>query len=202
MAIALGLLASALVFVMSLTIKRPNVIKLSLLLSLVCAAQFAVLGEWGTVFLNITTALYTVGLMLSGKFPQLGGHKAAYVLVAVYTTGFLLINGLALSWGLLSFAASIMGALMLMIGNPLRLKWAMLINGLLWTVFQVASGAYGQLPGEALYVAGVVYSIVMLTRARNRGKDLRSVPELTDRIRAWNSARKDVKTQAAVATLS
>lgn len=193
MAIALGLIASILVVLMSLIIKRDNVVKLSIVLGVTTTAQYAVLHEWGTVWLTSISALYAVCLLFAQRYPALGSQKVAYALVIVYTTGFIAINGVNLSWGLFSYAASILGALMLLISNPLGLKYAMLVNGVLWTVFQVSSGAYGQLPGELLYVAGIIYSVIMLSRAKKRGVDLRLVPEITTVINSKLSQRKKEK---------
>lgn len=180
MVIALGLLASILVIAMGLTIKRKNVVRLSLAVGTVTTAQYLLLGEWGTAYLTAVAALYAFGLMYAWKVPVLGGKGMAYVLVLVYTVGFFAINGVSFSWSLLAYGASIFGTLLLLINNPLHLKYAMLINGLLWTAFQLISGAYGQIPGEAVYVAGVVFSIIMLTRAHRKGKNLHDVPEFTD----------------------
>lgn len=182
--ITLGLMASLLVALMAFTIKRQNVVRISVALGVITTLQYILLGEWGTVWLTGISALYAVGLMNSHRFPVLAGKRMAYILVAFYTLGFVWLNGVSLSWGLVSYAASILGALMLLIENPLKLKYAMFANGILWAIFQLASGAYGQLPGELLYVAGIVFSIIVLKRAQRKGKDLHKVPEFSDVIKS------------------
>lgn len=180
MVIALGLVASVIVVLMAFTIKRGNILKLSVAMSGVTSVQYALLGEWGTVWLTFVAGIYAVGLMSANKFPVLQGKGIAYALLVVYSVGFFGINGLSLSWPLLAYAASLLGTFMLLIHDPLILKHLMLINGVMWLAFQLISGAHGQLPGEIVYLVGVVFSILFLSHAKRKGQNLHNVPEFTD----------------------
>jgi hypothetical protein len=42
--------------------------------------------------------------------------------------------------------------------NPIKLKATMLVMGLIWMSYQIAAGAYGQLPGEVVFLAGIIIS--------------------------------------------
>lgn len=168
---------------MAFSVKRSNILILSVITGIVTTAQYALLGESGTVFLTAISLLYALGLCFAHKIPIVESKKVAGILMVVFTVGFFAINGVSLSWGLVSYTASLIGAFMLLFKNQLVLKWMMLANGLAWGTFQLASGAYGQLPGEALFIAGVVFSLCILHRAKSQGKSLESIPELSSVIK-------------------
>lgn len=179
MVFTLGLIASAIVVIMAFTIKRDSIVKLSALMGLVTTIQYLFLHEWGTAWLTIVGFFYAVGLLCSDKFPVMKSKGVAYALLVVYSIGFFGINGVSFSWPLVAYVASLLGTFMLLVQNPLKLKYMMLINGLLWLTFQIVSGAHGQLPGELVYLIGITASIIYLKNAQNKGKKLSEVPEFT-----------------------
>lgn len=197
MVFVLGLIASALVVVMSLTIKRDMIVKMSALMGIVTTAQYALLGEWSATWLTSVAFFYALGLMFAKKFPIMESKRIAFVLLLIYSAGFFIINGFSLSWPLLAYGASLLGTFMLLVHNPLILKNMMLINGLLWLGFQLASGAYGQIPGEIIYLFGVITSITYLMKAKSKGIPLDKVPEFTTILKRKLEKRKRNKLQVA-----
>lgn len=183
MVIALGLLASLFVMVLSISIHRNSIITVTSLLMLATIGQYALLGRWPTVALSVVTLLYGLVTLLERRYPWLKSKWALVTLFASYTGVFMVMNGLTFSVDVIAFLASLSGVVLMTLANPLAAKWVMLFNGLTWSAYQIATGAYGQLPGEAVFIFGVVASMVMLYRARAQGQPLSSVPELAQVMR-------------------
>lgn len=189
MVIALGLLASIFVVVLSVSIQRNAIIGVTSLLMLATIGQYALLERWSTVALSVVTLAYGLLTLFESRWPWLRSPLSLTALFAAYTGTFIAMNGFALNVDTIAFLASLSGVVLMTLNNPLTAKWVMLFNGLTWSVYQISTGAYGQLPGEGLFIMGVVTSMVMLYRARRQGKDLSQVPELAQVIR--NKFRKD-----------
>lgn len=177
MVIALGLIASVLVIMMSITVQRKNIVLLSIIMAVITSFQYLLLGEIGTVWLGAVSLIYAVAMSKESTFPFVKTWAFSIVTLIAYATGYFWINGFSPTWGLLALTASLIGTFMLRIHNPLTMKWAMLFNGLTWLTYQLAVGAYGQLPGEAVYLVGIVVSLSLLNKAKNKGVNLLDVPE-------------------------
>jgi hypothetical protein len=142
-------------------------------------AQFILLNQTATTYLIAVSLVYSVLLMLENKIPMVRTHGFTALILCIQTAGYVIINhGLRLDWGLLALAGTIIGTLAMWFQNPIKLKATMLVMGLIWMSYQIAAGAYGQLPGEVVFLAGIIISLVMLTKARRRGIPLDEVEEL------------------------
>lgn len=183
MVFTLGLIASAIVIIMAFTIKRNMIVKMSAIMGVVTTLQYLLLNEWGTAWLTFVGFLYAVGLMYEEKIPIMKGKSVAYLLLVIYSVGFFGINGFSFGWPLVAYAASLLGTFMLLLRNPLALKYAMFVNGGLWMIFQMVSGAHGQIPGEIVYLLGIGASIFYLKHSRKKGIPLNEVPEFSTLIR-------------------
>lgn len=174
-----GLIASTIITLMAFSIQRKSILILSVLTGVFTTIQYALLGENGTAILTTISLVYALALCFSAKFPIVESKWVALTLMVIFTTAFIGVNGFSISWSIVSYVASLIGAFMLLFKNQLILKWMMLLNGLSWAIFQLVSGAYGQLPGEVLFIAGVVFSLIVMTRAKKRGQSLDDVPEFS-----------------------
>lgn len=112
----------------------------------------------------------------------------------VQTVGYFVINGFVVSWSMLALAGTIIGSIAMYLKNPIKLKWTMLLMGLVWLSYQLATGAYGQFPGEMVFLTGIIFSLTMLYRARRRGIPLEEVEELPALLRRKFSERKNKDT--------
>ena len=193
MIIALGLLASFFVAILWVSIQRNTIIGVTSLLMVATIGQYALLGRWSTVILSVITLSYGLITVLESRWPWLHSRMSLAVLFSAYTGAFLFMNGLTLNVDVVAFAASLSGVVLMTLTNPLAAKWVMLFNGLAWTTYQLSTGAYGQLPGEAIFIVGVLVSMVMLYRAKFAGRDLSEVPELAHVIRAKFRAKESSK---------
>lgn len=178
MVIFLGLIASVLVVALAFTLQRRNIIIVSMLLAVVVAVQYLLLGRGTAATLNLVTLAYGVLTFYETRYPWLKSNLSLILLGGAYSGVFFLLNGVALNLDVLAYIASITGVIVMGVQNQIAAKYLMLINGVTWTAYQLGTGAYGQLPGEVFYTVGVIISLVILYRAQGQGKDLNEIPEL------------------------
>lgn len=117
------------------------------------------------------------------------------VIILVQVIGYFNITSFSMSWGLLALLGTIIGTVSLWFTDPIKLKAAMLSMGFIWLIYQTAVGAYGQLPGEFVFIAGIITSLILLTKAKRNGTPLNEVEELPTIVRkhlAQKNARKTV----------
>lgn len=178
MVITLGLLASIGVVALAFSIRRQSIVIVSLILALLTMTQYALLDKWTTVTLGAITLVYGIIIAFESTFPILKSRWTLTILSIFYTVTFFLMNGININMDILAYTASLTGVLIMGMSNPITAKWVMLINGITWSAYQVFSGAYGQLPGELFYTAGVIITLVLLYKTQSRGDSLDSVPEI------------------------
>lgn len=181
--ITLGLCASAAVIFLSLAIQRKQVIIATALVSVFTLAQYALLGKGTAVALTAITLAYALIIPLEKRYPWLLTRWTPYALGLIYTAAFLAMNGLSLGFDVLAYLASISGTVLMAVKSPLVAKYLMLSNGLAWAVYQAGTGAYGQLPGEAFFLAGTLISLFLIYKQKRKGGALSEVPEVTTLIR-------------------
>lgn len=179
MIVLIGLIASVFVVMLSFTIQRKNIIIISSLLATTTATQYFLLDKYSTMLLAVITLLYGLLTLFERRFPVLKSNYALVILSLAYSAVFFFVNGFHMNMELVAYAASLSGVLVMALNNQLFAKWLMFVNGVAWTVYQLSSGAYGQLPGEIFYTIGVIFSLVVLHKAYRSGRDLNTVPELS-----------------------
>ena len=179
MVFAVGLVASLFVIMLSFTIQRRNIVLISSMLAVATMTQYALLGKYSTMLLAAVALLYGFTTLFERRFPVLSSRHTLFVLVFAYSAVFFVVNGIQINVEIVAYVASLTSVLIMAVKNQLFVKWLMLVNGFAWVFYQVNSGAYGQLPGEIFYTIGVLFSMVMLYRAKNAGIDLNTVPEFS-----------------------
>lgn len=128
--------------------------------------------------------------MLEKYLSFVKGNIFPIAILAIQTIGYFVINGVSLNWSLLALTGTIVGSLAMWFHNPIHLKVTMLFMGFIWLSYQLVSGAYGQIPGELVFLAGITASIVMLFNAQRKGINLETVEEIPVLIRRKLSQRK------------
>lgn len=161
-----------------------------LLTSLITGVQFTLLGQTATTYLIAVSAAYSVLLILEDKIPFIRSHVFTAGLLTVQVAGYFLINGFSFNWSLLALLGTVVGTFSMWFQDPMKLKASMFILGGVWLTYQIISGAYGQIPGELVFMAGIITSLVMLTNAKRQGKPLDTVEELPVLVRRKIQERK------------
>lgn len=161
-----------------------------MLTNVLTGVQFILLNQTATTYLIAVSLIYSVLLMMESKFPVVRTHGFTALVITLQTVGYVVINGLAWNWGLLALTGTVMATVAMWFQEPIKLKVTMLIMGFVWFTFQIVSGAYGQLPGEVVFLAGITVSIMMLMKAKKQGIPLDEVEELPILIRNKFLAKK------------
>lgn len=177
-ALTLGALASLFIIISAFSLNRKTILLSLLITNFLTGAQFVILGETPTVFLIAVSALYTGALMMEKRIAFIRSNAFTIGILAVQTIGYFAINGTRLDWSLLALAGTIVGSFAMWFKNPIHLKATMLFMGFIWLAYQLVSGAYGQIPGELVFLAGIITSLVMLSNAKRQGLPLDTVEEL------------------------
>lgn len=164
-----------------------------LLTNVLTGAQFILLNQTATTYLIGVSLVYSILLIFEKKIPFVRTHVFTAGLLLTQTVGYFLINGFSFNWGLLALTGTIIGTLAMWFQSPLKLKVTMLFMGFIWLAYQAASGAYGQLPGELVFIAGIITSLVLLSNAKKNGIPLDEVEELPTLIRRKIAERKSLK---------
>lgn len=164
-----------------------------LVTSLITGVQFVLLGEMATTYLIGISAAYSLLLILEEKIPFVRSHAFTLGLLAVQVAGFLAINGLSLNWSLLALLGTVVGTFSMWFKDPMKLKASMLALGFIWLSYQFVSGAHGQIPGELVFLTGIITSLIMLNNAKRQGIPLDTVEELPALLRRKFMERKSVE---------
>lgn len=196
-ALTLGALASLFVIISAFSLNRKTILLSLLITNFLTGAQFIILGEIPTTFLIAVSALYTGALMMEKILPFVRSNAFTIGILAVQTVGYFAINGMRLDWSLLALSGTIVGSLAMWFKNPIHLKATMLLMGFIWLAYQLVSGAYGQIPGELVFLAGIIASLVMLTNAKNQGLPLDAVEEIPALLRRKFGNRQATKENVA-----
>lgn len=196
-ALTLGALASLFIIISAFSLNRKTILLSLLITNFLTGAQFIILGEIPTTFLIAVSALYTGALMMEKILPFVRSNAFTIGILAVQTVGYFAINGMRLDWSLLALSGTIVGSLAMWFKNPIHLKATMLLMGFIWLAYQLVSGAYGQIPGELVFLAGIIASLVMLTNAKNQGLPLDAVEEIPALLRRKFGNRQATKENVA-----
>lgn len=196
--LALGALASLFIIVTAFSLSRKTILASMLITNVLTGTQFILLNQPATTFLIAVSLVYTAMLMLEKFLPFVAGKTFALTVLTVQTIGYFAVNGFTPDWSLLALAGTIVGSLAMWFRNPLHLKATMLFMGFIWLSYQIASGAYGQLPGEFVFLAGISASLYFLMKARRNGTPLEAVEEIPVMVRRMIAERK---TAASASTI-
>jgi hypothetical protein len=188
--LALGALASLFIIVTAFSLSRKTILASMLITNILTGTQFILLNQPATTFLIAVSVVYTAMLMLEKFLPFVSGKFFALSVLAAQTIGYFAVNGFTPDWSLLALAGTIVGSLAMWFHNPIHLKATMLFMGFIWLSYQIASGAYGQLPGEFVFLAGSSASLYFLLKAKRKGLSLETVEEIPVMIRRLIAGRK------------
>lgn len=178
MIFSIGLIASFMVVAVSLSIHQKTISILSIVLGLLVMTQYILLDKPVPAILAVVSIIYA-GLSLS--FSNKSFWKEKYCIPAVvltYGIVFVVVNGWSFNIELLSLTGSVLMTFLVVINNVVVSKIIAALSGACWAVYQVFVGAYGQLPGQFFYFAGIVVSSIMMINYYRAGKPVKSVPEV------------------------
>lgn len=185
--ILLGLCASALLITGSLSISRARIFLCGLGINVFTGLQYFVMGNTSTLVLVGLSFLLALTALSSLKWSALGSKKVMTAFLIAYPVLFFTVGGGKIEtmtdiFPLLGVTCATIGSFL---KNSLHIKAAFMGVGSFWLVYEASVGAYGQMVGEILTLAGNATSIIFIMLAARKGIDPADVPELNVRIAAW-----------------
>ena len=197
--ILLGLGASALLITGSLSISRARIFLCGLGINLFTGLQYWAMGHTSTLVLVGLSFLLSLTALSSLRWPALGSPKIMTAFLVAYPVLFFTVGGgkietLTDIFPLLGVTCATIGSFL---KNSLHIKVAFMGVGAFWLVYESSVGAYGQMVGEILTLAGNATSIAFILLAARKGIDPADVPELNVRLAAWfRSFKKEPSSDA------
>lgn len=185
--ILLGLCASALLITGSLSISRSRIFLCGLGINLFTGLQYWAMGNTSTLVLVGLSFLLSLTALSSLKWTALGSPKIMTAFLIAYPVLFFTVGGGKIEtmtdmFPLLGVTCATIGSFL---KNSLHIKAAFMGVGSFWLVYESSVGAYGQMVGEILTLAGNATSIAFIMLAARKGIDPSEVPELNVRIATW-----------------
>lgn len=150
------------------------------------------MGHTSTLALVGLSILLVLTALSSLKWPALGSPTVMIAFLIAYPVLFFTVSGGHVEtptdiFPLFGVACATVGNFL---KNSLNIKIAFMSAGLLWLVYESSVGAYGQMVGEILTLAGNTMSITLIILAARRGIASSEVPELNERISSWIRSHK------------
>ena len=151
-AMVLGLVASGLLVVLAAVHTQRLVIGVSVMLSMVVAAQYVVLGEFAAAGVSVVGLVFALAAVFiprrkSVTVPVVTFMVACLAVVSLWAGG---VPAHPVGWFPL-VGAVLMGVLPF-VENVVWVKACQGAGGVVWGVFMVWVGAWGQVPGQVLYM--------------------------------------------------
>lgn len=187
-----GLCSSVILIIGSLSISRTRILLCSLGINVFTGLQYWVMGHTSTLVLVGLSILLVLTALSSLKWRALGSIKVMTAFLIAYPILFFTIGNGKVEvptdiFPLLGVACATVANFL---KNSLHIKIAFISAGLLWLIYESSVGAYGQMVGEILTLAGNATSITLILLAASKGIAASEVPELNARITSWVRSHK------------
>lgn len=157
------------------------------------------MGNTSTLVLVGLSILLVLTALSSLKFPALGSPIVMTAFLVAYPVLFFTVGGGKIEtlidiFPLLGVTCATIANFL---KNSLHIKVAFMSAGALWLVYEISVGAYGQMVGEVITLAGNATTITFILLAARKGIAPTDVPELNVRIATWfRSFKKESLTAA------
>lgn len=151
LSIVLGLVASGPLAAISYSSRNRTITILSAVMSAVVCGQYALLDHPGAAVLSAISLIFSIASLM---FSNIRAWRPRVVLAAMILSmvaAHWIVNGVSAGCETLPLVGSVLMASLICIHNWAAIKAIQFIAGIVWTVYQVHVGAWGQMPGEVIY---------------------------------------------------
>lgn len=182
--IILGAIVSVILIGLSISVHRPTVIVLTLLVNLLTGIQYGLLGVYASCAMTMISLIFVMVVSAGDYFPfaRSRGHVVVGSLSLIICHG--VLSDSFVSVELIALVASILGLLPVVIVDQLSMKIIQALGCALWLMFSVVVGAYGQVPGQlvTLIITVIAARYVFVYRIKH---NVEVVPEMMTTLRRW-----------------
>lgn len=151
LAFIFGLVASVLLVAISYSSSNKTITILSVLMSSAVALQYLLLGAYGATALSVLSIVFAIAALVLSKKPYWRFKNIAPVIVVSMTALFLMTGGSLSGFNLLPLVGSVLMSCLVLVENKWAIKAITFVAGIVWLVYQIHTGAWGQIPGQVFY---------------------------------------------------
>lgn len=151
LAFIFGLVASVLLVAISYSSSNKTITILSVLMSSAVAVQYLLLGAYGATVLSVLSIVFAVAALVLSKKPYWRFRNISPVIVISMTTLFLITGGSLSGFNFLPLIGSVLMSCLVLVENKWIIKTITFVAGIVWLVYQIHTGASGQIPGQIFY---------------------------------------------------
>lgn len=172
-ALILGATASLLLVLLAYSSTQRTITALTIALSVVVAAQYHVLNKPSAAAVSIVSLVFAFAALALPK-----GRRTAVVaipIMAVVTLAVSVVTAGAPANGFefIPVVATVVMSALPFLSATWVVKSLQLIGGVLWTIYMVYAGAWGQLPGEVVYFVTWFVSVFGIISGARRERSQR-----------------------------
>lgn len=161
-ALILGAIASLLLVVLAYSSKQRTITILTIILSVVVAAQYYALGKPSAAAVSLVSLVFALAALVLPK-----SRRTAMVAIPVMALVTVIVSFTAAGvpgngFEFVPVAATVAMSALPFLSATWVIKPLQLVGGVLWTVYMVYAGAWGQLPGEVVYFVAWFVSVMRI----------------------------------------
>ena len=151
LSIVLGLVASGLLAAISYSSRNRTITILSAVMSGIVCGQYVLLNHPGAAVLSAISLVFSIASLSLSKSRAWRPKVVLVTMILSMVTAQWIINGVSVGYETLPLVGSALMASLICIHNRAAIKTIQFIAGVVWTIYQVHVGAWGQMPGEVIY---------------------------------------------------
>lgn len=160
LSIVLGLVASGLLAAISYSSHNRTITILSAVMSAVVCAQYVLLNHPGAAVLSAISLIFSITSLMLSKARAWRPKVALATMILSMVATHWIVNGISVGYETLPLIGSALMASLICIHNQAAIKGIQFIAGVVWTIYQVHVGAWGQMPGEIIYFIAWWLSVI------------------------------------------
>lgn len=176
-ALILGAIASLLLVVLAYSSKQHTITILTIILSVVVAAQYYALGKPSAAAVSLVSLVFALAALILPK-----SRRTAMVAILIMALVTVIVSFTAAGdpgdgFEFVPVAATVAMSALPFLSATWVVKLLQLVGGVLWTVYMVHANAWGQLPGEVVYFAAWFVSMFGIISGACRERSQRPIEE-------------------------
>lgn len=161
-ALILGAIASLLLVALAYSSQQRTITTLTIALSVVVAAQYYALDKPSAAAVSIVSLVFALAALVLPKSRRTAIVVIPVMALATVVVSFVAAGTPANGFEFVPVAATVVMSALPFLSATWVVKLLQLVGGLLWTVYMVYAGAWGQLPGEVFYFVAWGVSVVKI----------------------------------------
>lgn len=151
LSIILGLVASGLLAAISYSSHNRTITILSAVMSAVVCGQYVLLNHPGAAVLSAISLIFSIASLMLSNTRAWRPRVVLAAMILSMVVAHWVVNGISVRYEMLPLVGSVLMASLICIHNRATIKATQFIAGVVWTIYQVHVGAWGQMPGEVIY---------------------------------------------------